>query len=150
MKSILRFSRSASQQDSSSDTVSENMNQSSNMNAATSTQSGLSMLQQSNQALSVAEQRTMMVAQVALNSLFENKHFSICKLNEVMELLKKGRSNSKVYKQLHALHCVDYADMPDELKNQIPHMINELLTNKTPTQAATNVALAGVFNGHPE
>ncbi len=146
MKSILRFSQQASQQDSSSDTSSERQNQSSNTNEDTSTQSGLSMLQESNQALSVAEQRTMMVAQVALNNLFENKHFSICKLNEVMELLKKGRTNSRIYKQLHALHCVDYADMPDELKNQIPYMINELLTNKPPTQAATNVALAGIFD----
>ncbi len=145
MKSILPFRRSASQQGSSLDIDSENLNQSSNMNEDISTQSGPSMLQQSNHHLSVVELRQMMVAQVALNSLFENKHFSICKLNEVMELTKKGRKNSKVYKQLHALHCVDYADMPDELKNQIPYMVNELLTNKTTENAATNIALAGVF-----
>lgn len=146
MKSILRFSRSASQQDSSSDTGSESQNQSSNTSEDTSMQAGISMLHQSSKVLSIAEQRTMMVAQVALNKLFEKQHFSICEVDEVMGLLRKGRRNSAVYKQLHALHCVHYADMPDELKNQIPHMINELLTNKPATQAATNVALAGIFD----
>jgi len=109
-------------------------------------QSGISMLQQSNQVLSVTQQRTMMVAQVALNKLFEDNHFSICKLNDVMDLLGKGRRNSKIYKQLHTLHCVHYEDMPDDLKNQIPYMVNELLTNKPSSQAATEVALNGIFD----
>jgi len=109
-------------------------------------QSGISMLQESNQALSVTQQRTMMVAKVALNELFEHSFFSICKLNTVMDLLGKGHRNSKVYKQLYALHCVHYADMPDDLKNQIPYMVNELLTNNPSTQAATDVALAGLFD----
>jgi len=109
-------------------------------------QSGISMLQESNQVLSVSQQRTMLVAQVALNSLFENKHFSICKVDEVMDLTGKGRRNSKIYKQLNALHCVNYEDMPAELKNQIPYMVNELLTNKPSTQAATQVALNGIFD----
>lgn len=146
MKSILPFSRLASQRDSLSDTSSEKVSRDSNTNEATSMQSGISILQESNLLLSESQQRTMMIAQVALNKLFEEKHFSICKLNDVMELLGKGRKNSRLYKQLHALHCVDYADMPEELKSQIPYMVNELLTNKTETQAATNVALAGIFN----
>lgn len=146
MKSIFAFSRSASQQDSLSDTSSDSTSHDSNTNEDTSMQSGIAMLQESNPALSVSKQRTMMVAQVALNSLFEKRHFSICDLDKVMDLLGKGRRNSKVYKQLHALHCVNYEDMPDELKSQIPFMVNELLTNKSQTQAATDVALAGVFN----
>lgn len=88
----------------------------------------------------------MLVAQAALNKLFDENHFSICKLNDVMDLLGKGRKNSKLYKQLHALHCVHYSDMPDELKNQIPFMVNELLTNKPAAHPATEVALSGIFN----
>jgi hypothetical protein len=63
-----------------------------------------------------------------------------------MDLLGKGRKNSRIYKQLHALHCVNYEDMPDELRNQIPYMVNELLANKPSYQAATEVALNGIFN----
>lgn len=88
----------------------------------------------------------MLVAQVALNKLFNEKHFSICKLDEVMTMLGKGRRNSKIYQQLSALHCVHYEDMPDELRNQIPFMVNELLTNSPIANQATAVALNGVFH----
>ncbi len=87
----------------------------------------------------------MLIAQVAINKLFTDNYFSVCKLNDVMDMLGKGRRNSKIYKQLHALHCVHYADMSEELRNQIPYMVNELFTNKPASEAATNVALNGLF-----
>lgn len=146
MKSILQFFRSASRQESSSDQSSKSINQDLNMKEGISMQYGISMFQESNQSLSVDQQRTMMIAEVALNDLFKKKHFSVCTLDKVMDLLGKGSRNSKAYKQLAALHCVDYSEMPLELKNQIPYMINELLTNNNKNHLATDVCLSGIFD----
>jgi hypothetical protein len=145
MKNILQLFQPASQSDSTSDTGWENQRQNLNTDEATWTENGSRLSPKSSEILSVSQQRTQLIAQTALNKLFTDNHFSICKLNEVMNLVGKGRRNSKVYKQLHALHCVNFEDMPEELRNQLPYMVNELLTNKPAALAATNVALNGVF-----
>lgn len=62
------------------------------------------------------------------------------------DLLKTGNRKSKVYKELSALHCVDYSEMPKELRNQIPTMINELLKDEESPNKIVDVALDGIFN----
>jgi len=46
---------------------------------------------------------------------------------------------------LHALHCVDYAKMSPELRERIPHLVNECLRQQDDVIAATDVALKGVI-----
>jgi hypothetical protein len=54
--------------------------------------------------------------------------------------------NSEAYRLLHTLHCMDYADMPNELKRQLPQLVNEALTadNSSINQFATDIALKNV------
>jgi hypothetical protein len=61
-----------------------------------------------------------------------------------MDAISKGSKNHPSYKQLRALHCVDYADIPKELREQIPLMVNEIFTD-APAIKATENALKGVF-----
>jgi hypothetical protein len=43
------------------------------------------------------------------------------------------------YSQLHALHCMDYADMPKELQERIPHLVRECLAGQTADEAVNIV-----------
>ena len=60
-----------------------------------------------------------------------------------MDLTNMGSRKSAAYKKLTALHCVEYADMPKELRDQIPVMINELLLGEEHSPA-TKVAMQGI------
>jgi hypothetical protein len=144
MKSISQLVRLVSQSDSSQDTGSERENQNLNMNEDTSTQFGTSGVNPSNTRLNPLEQRIQLVAQTALNKLFTKDHFDICTLRNVIEAIGKGNKSHPSYKQLQALHCVDYAEMPKALRDQIPMMVNEVFTD-SPVIQATQDALKGVF-----
>lgn len=141
MKLISLFSRSESQQDLSSVTSSAKKNQDLNMNEATLMPCGSAGLEVLNQH----SPRTQLVAQVAINNILTKNYFDICAIHSVMNLLELGNRKSQAYKELHSLHCVYYSDMPSTLRNQIPHMINELLTQESKPSMCTNVALNGVF-----
>lgn len=45
---------------------------------------------------------------------------------------------------LKALHCVDYAKMDPQLREKIPHLVNECLRQQDNVLEATDVALQGV------
>jgi len=141
MNTILQLFRSPSRSDSTSDTGWENHNQNSNISEATLMQSGNSGLQTLNQH----SPRTMLVAQASVNKILSKDWLSICEVDTLIDLLGKGNRKSKVYKELHALHCVHYSDMPKALRDQIPNMINELLTDEPVINSAVSTALNGVF-----
>ena len=83
-----------------------------------------------------------MVVETALNKLFSERHFSVCTLDTVMKVMNIS-DKSDAYKQLHALHCVDYADMSDDMRQVLPMLVNEAL--KLPViNMATQEALKGV------
>jgi len=67
-----------------------------------------------------------LAAQAALNKMFRGGYFSICTLDDV---LKMGSiiPDRKAYAILHTLHCVDFKDMPDELRSEIPELIRQCL-----------------------
>jgi len=67
-----------------------------------------------------------MVALTALNNLLREKHFSICTLDRVAEMLGV-QPQAEAYRTLRPLHCIDYAVMPQELRNKIPDLIRECL-----------------------
>lgn len=84
-----------------------------------------------------------LVVTTALNHLFNERHFSICTLDRVLDTMQ-GTQKSDAYKLLRTLHCVDYAAMPPELRNSIPTLVNEALRPPMVACVATDVALQGV------
>jgi hypothetical protein len=87
-----------------------------------------------------------LVAKTLLDKLFTEKWFSICEVDSLCDLAGRPR-NTPAYKMLRALHCVHYANMPQELLEQIPQLVNECL-RAPPTCLASVVALDGVVFDH--
>lgn len=67
-----------------------------------------------------------MIAVTALNKMMTGRHFSICVITDVAAMLgvdPKGES----YRMLRPLHCVNWADMPSELRAMVPGLIKDCL-----------------------
>ncbi len=94
-------------------------------------------------ACSALPETKRLVVQTAVSHLFKQTHFSICDLRNVMEIVG-ARKGSEAYKLLQNLHCVDYDKMPPELRERIPHLVNECLRQQDDVIEATSVALEGV------
>lgn len=123
----------------------------SNTNAATSTESipsgpCLSITGPATclPAISSLPETRRLVISHALNELFTKRHFNICQLDAVAELLNAPR-NTDAFKLLRTLHCVDYSDMAPELRDRIPLLVNECLTGYQPARhPATDLAMHGI------
>ena len=62
-----------------------------------------------------------------LNNMFRKGYFDVCVIREsakIMGVCLGGRA----YDILHVLHCVNFADMPQELRESIPALIRECLS----------------------
>ena len=106
----------------------------------------ISQYNSSSQHLSGVPEVKQLVVSTALNKLFTSSHFSICTIDRVLEVLDRKGLRSPAYAQLHALHCVDYQDMPEELRTVLPHLVNEALKlTEVQATAATQVALKGIL-----
>jgi hypothetical protein len=67
-------------------------------------------------------------AVTALNSMFKKGHFDICCIRNVGELLGVDpKFAGEAYKILQPLHCINFSDMPSELRDAIPSLIRECL-----------------------
>ena len=67
-------------------------------------------------------------AAMALVKMLKGKHFSICDLDKLADLLgRKAACAGPDYKALHNLHCVDYGDMEPELTQQVREKCVEIL-----------------------
>jgi hypothetical protein len=65
-------------------------------------------------------------ATVALNKLLYGQHFSICDLDKLGKLLGV-ELGGKDYEAMHGLHCVNWGDMPAQLRTQAREKVVELL-----------------------
>jgi hypothetical protein len=63
----------------------------------------------------------------ALNDMVRRGSFSICTLDKCADILGVQVRGSEAYTLLSALHCVDFAAMPSNLKQAIPELIRECL-----------------------
>ena len=76
-----------------------------------------------------------MVLRTATKKLFDKSYLDICTVDTLMKLIGTT-ARTPAYTQLRALHCVDYADMPTELRERIPHLVRECLAAQTAAEAA--------------
>lgn len=68
------------------------------------------------------------VLNLKVEKLFNEKHFSICDLKEIGELIGVNVEQNPNYKNLRALHCINYSDMPAEVLNELQSKVIECLS----------------------
>jgi hypothetical protein len=66
-------------------------------------------------------------ALTALNAMMAKGYFDICTVDSVAELLGVSVRGSDAYKTLRPLHCVHWPQMPQELREAVPGLIQECL-----------------------
>lgn len=66
------------------------------------------------------------VAVIALNKMMRKSYFDICVISDVAKMLGI-RPRTESYNILHALHCVDFANMTPSLRDKIPALIADCL-----------------------
>lgn len=84
-----------------------------------------------------------MVVEVAAKKMLESRHFSICDLDKICDIVG-ARQSGDAYTLLRALHCVDYNAMDQELRNRIPLLVNEVLRQQSEVKTLSSVMLDGV------
>lgn len=69
-----------------------------------------------------------MAANHALNEMLTKRgYFDICTLDKVLRNMGIQAQCGKSYGILNSLHCMDYKDMPDELRRSIPVLIQNVV-----------------------
>lgn len=68
-----------------------------------------------------------LAALTALNKMLAGRYFDICTIDSVCHLLGVPGSGGEAYNLLRTLHCVDYLAMPQELRDAIPGLIEQVL-----------------------
>ena len=68
-----------------------------------------------------------LAARTAINTMLKDAHFSICTIDKVLKLMHI-HPDSRSYNILSTLHCINYKDMPQELREQIPALIRVFLS----------------------
>lgn len=86
---------------------------------------------------------------VALRELFEGCHFSICSVDRLGELIGTNPKKHPGYRWLQALHCVDYAKMPREVRDELPQRVMEVLRPGSLNFEGMAAALTREGRDHP-
>ncbi len=68
----------------------------------------------------------MLALKQAVNKLFQERHFSICTLDNIADMMGVS-PNRKIYNQLRAFHCVDYGSMDNRTKELLQQKVVECL-----------------------
>lgn len=71
-----------------------------------------------------------LAAMTALNDMLGKSSFSICTIDNVAKLLDVN-PRGEAYDTLRAVHCIEYADMPPQLRDAIPDLIRQCLGVET-------------------
>ena len=62
----------------------------------------------------------------ALNRMMRGTHFSICTVDAAIKALQT-MPDGRAREILHTLHCTDWADMPPELRAEVPRLIERCI-----------------------
>lgn len=68
----------------------------------------------------------VLAATTALNAMFAGKHFNICVIDLAAKLLGV-KVHQDSYDVLHALHCIDWHEMPADLREAVPGLVEQAL-----------------------
>lgn len=87
-----------------------------------------------------------MAVNVALKNMFSRGYFDICTINKILKLTNVV-PRSEDYDLLNALHCCDFKDMPPELLQGLPVIVqrvigSEQLVFEYKKYASANIRLA--------
>ncbi len=84
-----------------------------------------------------------LVIRDAVNKLFNTRYFDICTVRDILDAL--GRSqNTTAFKLLKTLHCMNYEDMSEELRERLPKLLSEALAPKN-KNTVTEQVINNVF-----
>ena len=72
------------------------------------------------------QQLTHLSALTTLNNMLKARHFDICVIDSVIKILGTV-PDSRAYNILRPLHCVNYMDMPRELRDELPSLIERCI-----------------------
>lgn len=72
------------------------------------------------------QQLTHLSALTALNNMLKGRHFDICVIDSVIKILGTV-PDGRAYNILRPLHCVNYMDMPRELRDALPSLIERCI-----------------------
>lgn len=82
-----------------------------------------------------------LAAQTALKGMIKEGYINICTIDKIGSLLDLPLGGD-AYNTLHTLHCISFSEMPPELKEKIPSLIEECLST-----SAINIDLSFL---HPD
>jgi hypothetical protein len=84
----------------------------------------------------------MAIAVTAVTKMMKGSYFSVCTVDAVCNVIGAARSGP-AYNMLHALHCVEFGDMPNEVRESIPALLREVFGQP----AFDDPAIADIFKG---
>jgi hypothetical protein len=68
-------------------------------------------------------------ARAAVNKMLSQGHFSICTIDQILRMTG-GVPPKREYEILRTLHCVDYKDMSQRLRIELPRLIQLVLESQ--------------------
>lgn len=72
------------------------------------------------------QQISHLSALTALNRMLIGSYFDICTIDKIVKLLATA-PDGRAYRILHTLHCVHWCDMPPELRDAVPRLIERCI-----------------------
>lgn len=69
----------------------------------------------------------ILAAETALRKMVKQGHFSICTVDEILKMTG-GVPDARTYQVLRLLHCVNYSEMPDELREKLPELLKAVFS----------------------
>ena len=84
----------------------------------------------------------MSIALTAVAKMLKSRYFDVCTVDKVCKLIG-ANANGAAYDMLHTLHCIDYADMPQQVREGIPALMREVFTQVK----IDDDAIQGIFKG---
>lgn len=78
--------------------------------------------------------------------LNRDSFFSVCAIDSLAKMIGVNARANPEYRQLKALHCVDYDEMSEEMKAELPNKIMRCLTTSFDTSLMSK-AIAAVVTG---
>jgi hypothetical protein len=77
----------------------------------------------------MANNESKIFAAFQIEQMLKKGTFYITDIKEAAELMGHTPGGD-AYNKLRSLHCVNFGDMPDEIFNRLPSLINEALTGR--------------------